>query len=312
MRNSVIDLITSSRWIGRTADVLGDAVRQGYAAFGPGGLRTKSALNGTWLGHPLHAALTDVPLGAWTAAVALDAAGTASGGDDFDRGAGVAIGVGLAGAVVAALAGVTDWSDTDGRARRIGLVHGLLNLTGAGLFGASLVMRREETGAGARLAALAGYGVALAAAYLGGALVYGERVGVDHAAGLEVPEAFTPVLASQELADRQMKRVTVGSTPVLLARRNGTVRAIAETCSHLGGPLSEGTLEDEGVVCPWHGSCFALDDGHVVNGPATHPQPCYEARERDGQIEIRMPQARDTRGEVTEAQRTVRILVGAE
>jgi nitrite reductase/ring-hydroxylating ferredoxin subunit len=71
------------------------------------------------------------------------------------------------------------------------------------------------------------------------------------------------------------------------------VRAIAETCSHLGGPLSEGTLKDGRVVCPWHGSCFALDDGHVVNGPATHAQPHFESRVHDGQIEVRMPRPQE-------------------
>jgi nitrite reductase/ring-hydroxylating ferredoxin subunit len=63
--------------------------------------------------------------------------------------------------------------------------------------------------------------------------------------------------------------------------------ALAETCSHLGGPLAEGQLEGNSVRCPWHGSRFALKDGSVLDGPATHPQPCFETRIRNGQIEIR-------------------------
>ena len=71
MREDVIDVVTKPAWVGRAADTLGDAVKHAYTAAGEGGLQVKSALNGVWLGHPLHPALTDVPLGAWTAAVAV-------------------------------------------------------------------------------------------------------------------------------------------------------------------------------------------------------------------------------------------------
>lgn len=292
MSHDVIDTLTSAPLIGKAADLLGDAVKDAYASGGEEGLRIKNALNGVWLGHPLHPALTDVPLGAWTAAIVLDAAHVATGRDDVAGCAGAAVAVGIAGAVAAAAAGVTDWSDTDGRSRRIGFVHGMLNLTATGLFAVSLAMRRSGRGRG-RLAALFGYAAALGAAYLGGELVYGRRIGVNHAPGLEIKE-FTRVLTSSDLAERQLRRAMIASTPMLLVRERETVRAIAETCSHLGGPLSEGTLKDGAVVCPWHGSCFALADGHVVNGPATHAQPCYEARVRDGQIELRMPRQEET------------------
>jgi nitrite reductase/ring-hydroxylating ferredoxin subunit len=75
--------------------------------------------------------------------------------------------------------------------------------------------------------------------------------------------------------------------PVLLVRRGGEIHALAHTCSHLGGPLSKGKLEGEIVQCPWHGSRFSIKDGSVVDGPATFPQPCFETRVRDGQIEVR-------------------------
>jgi nitrite reductase/ring-hydroxylating ferredoxin subunit/uncharacterized membrane protein len=289
MPDQVIDVITQPAWVGRTADTVGDAVKHAYAAAGEQGLRVKSALNGVWLGHPLHPALTDIPLGAWTTAVAFDAASLATGRDGLAGCATAAVAVGVAGAIASAVAGITDWSDTDGRSRRIGLVHGVLNLTATGLFATSLVMRQRAQGARGRVCGLLGYIVALGAAYLGGDLVFGEQIGVNHAAGQEVPEEFTPVLAASELQEGQLKRITIGTTPVLLVRKADTVYAIADTCSHLGGPLSEGTLGKGGVVCPWHGSCFALDDGHVVNGPATHSQPCFETRVRGGQLEIRMP-----------------------
>lgn len=289
MPESAIDALVSPAWLGRAADAVGDAVKKVYSDRGDAGLRVKSILNGVWMGHPLHPALTDVPLGAWTAAVALDAAAAATGRADFEPGARAAIGVGLAGAVAAAVAGITDWSDTDGRSRRVGFVHGALNLTATTLFAASFARRRAGRDGRGRVCALLGYTIALGAAYLGGDLVYGRQIGVDHAAGQEIGDEFAPVLASAELGDGEMKKVMVGGTAVLLARNGGRLCAMADTCSHLGGPLSEGELKDGSVVCPWHGSRFALDDGRVLNGPATHAQPCFEARVTRGQIELRMP-----------------------
>ncbi|HZL66759.1 MAG TPA: Rieske (2Fe-2S) protein, partial [Candidatus Limnocylindrales bacterium] len=69
--------------------------------------------------------------------------------------------------------------------------------------------------------------------------------------------------------------------------RGDRLFAMAETCSHFSGPLSEGKLEGDTVVCPYHFSRFALEDGRVLDGPAVHPQPCLEVRTRNGQIEVR-------------------------
>jgi nitrite reductase/ring-hydroxylating ferredoxin subunit len=76
---------------------------------------------------------------------------------------------------------------------------------------------------------------------------------------------------------------------VLLARRNGRVLALADTCTHMGCSLAGGRLEEDEVVCPCHGSRFRLDDGQVARGPATTPEPVYEVRVRDGRIEVRQP-----------------------
>jgi nitrite reductase/ring-hydroxylating ferredoxin subunit len=95
------------------------------------------------------------------------------------------------------------------------------------------------------------------------------------------------VLAETELSDNELRRVDADGMPVLLVRRGMRIYAIAETCSHLGGPLSEGKLQDTTVKCPWHGSCFSLENGRVVNGPSVHAQPVLEVRVRDGQIEVR-------------------------
>ncbi|MGE5101431.1 MAG: DUF2231 domain-containing protein [Deltaproteobacteria bacterium] len=182
MRDDAIDLVTNSAWVGRTADAIGDAVKHAYASAGERGVRVKSALNGVWLGHPLHSVLTDVPLGAWTVAVACDATDVATGRNEFGECARAAITVGLVGALASAVAGMTDWSDTDGHARRVDLLHGTVSVTATWLLATSLALRqRAHTGRG-RLWALAGYAVALGAAYLGGDLVYGQQIGVNHAA----------------------------------------------------------------------------------------------------------------------------------
>src|SRR3954454_11209988 len=115
----------------RVADPLSNAVRRAYEAAGPIGQQAKNALHGVWLGHPLHPVFTDVPIGAWTTALALDAA--ADGDPGMLRAATFALGVGLVGAAGAAVSGLTDWSETDGRSRRTGLIHGLLNIDATSL-----------------------------------------------------------------------------------------------------------------------------------------------------------------------------------
>src|SRR5438067_5895327 len=111
----------------RIAEPLSEAIRGAYKAGGTAGERTKNALHGVWLGHPLHPVFTDLPLGAWTTGLVLDAVAMPTGDRGMQRAADLAIAVGLAGAAGAAVTGLTDWSETDGRSRRTGLVHGLLN-----------------------------------------------------------------------------------------------------------------------------------------------------------------------------------------
>jgi nitrite reductase/ring-hydroxylating ferredoxin subunit/uncharacterized membrane protein len=285
-----LDLVANQPWLDEVGKPLRDAVRGLFRNAGPAGQAAKNALHGVWLGHPLHPVLTDVPLGAWTTALALDAREVATGDEGYGRAADFAIGVGLVAAVGAAVTGLTDWSETDGQPRRLGLLHGLMNLTATALVATSYALRRSGSRTAGRASALAGYGVAVGAAYLGGDLVYRERIGVTHAA---VPEAedFTPTIASAALPEGSMRKAHVEDAGVLLVRQHGRVCALAHSCAHLGGPLSEGTLKDGSVVCPWHGSEFTLEDGRVLNGPATEPQPCLDVRERAGKIEVRASSA---------------------
>ena len=266
------------------AEPLSKGVRRAYESAGPIGAQAKNALHGVWLGHPLHPVFTDLPVGAWTTALALDCSG--NGDPGMRRAATFAMGVGLLGALGAAVTGLTDWSETDGQSRRNGLMHGLLNIAATSLFAVSYLQRRSDSNASGRACAWTGYGIAMASAYLGGDLVYGQRIGVTHAD--EAPPAgFTAIADSAALAENTMIRARAGDADILLVRQHGRVCAMVHACAHLGGPLSEGTLKDGSVVCPWHGSEFALEDGRVLNGPSTHNQPCFEVRERDGRIEIK-------------------------
>jgi nitrite reductase/ring-hydroxylating ferredoxin subunit/uncharacterized membrane protein len=284
--DTALDKLGQQAWLDPVAEPLTAAVHQAYEAGGETGRALKNAAHGVWLGHPLHPVFTDVPLGSWTTALALDAAESATGDPGYGRAADLAIGVGLAGAVGAAITGLTDWSETDGRARRAGLMHGLLNVSATSLYVISLALRRNRARAAGRACSAAGLAVAGVAAYLGGNLVYGERIGVNHA-DEGGPDKFTPAMASADLPADQPRKGEAGGVPVMLARQHDRVCALAEHCSHLGGPLSEGTLGRNSVVCPWHGSEFRLTDGRVLNGPATHSQPSFETRERDGQVEVK-------------------------
>ncbi|HUR81554.1 MAG TPA: Rieske 2Fe-2S domain-containing protein, partial [Thermoanaerobaculia bacterium] len=245
---------------------------------------------GSALGHPLHPALIALPVGAWTLAAIFDAIELAGGGQQgkfADR----AIGVGVLGALAAAVAGITDWSETDGRAKRIGLTHGAMNVAATGLYALSLLLRRRSRPAGISVGMLA-FGIAASSAFLGGHLTYGEQIGVDHTATADQgkPEDFVAVLDNAALTENKPTRVTADGVAVLLVRQGEKIFALTETCTHLGGPLAEGRLEGESIRCPWHGSRFCVTNGRVLEGPAVFPERVFEVRVSDGKIEVRAAQ----------------------
>jgi nitrite reductase/ring-hydroxylating ferredoxin subunit/uncharacterized membrane protein len=290
---TIIEAINRQEWPDKASKTTQKLVRSFYESGGSGMLRVRDFLHGVWLGHPLHPVLTDVPVGAWAAALILDRMEVKTRRLGYAKSADTAIVVGLVGAAGAAVTGVTDWHHTEGRPRRVGTMHAILNTTAAILYIGSLAARRSGNRQTGRSLALGGFAIVSAAAYLGGHLVYDLKIGVDRSPDITAPEDFTPVLPESELVENNMKRVVVNDIPVLLVRQNGRVFALAETCAHMGGPLAEGRLHvsKEGrpasVECPWHGSLFALTDGKPIEGPSTYFQPCLEARIRDGQIEVR-------------------------
>ncbi|MDP8967149.1 MAG: Rieske 2Fe-2S domain-containing protein [Actinomycetota bacterium] len=245
-------------------------------------------LDGKWLGVPLHPALTDVPVGAWTSAVTLDLVGVLTGSETADKAADGALAVGIAGALPAAVTGTADWRDLIGEERRIATVHALLNVAGLALNVTSLAQRsRGNRGAGRALSAAA-FAISGTAAHLGGELSFGLGVRVNHTFADARPSEFVAVADEADLDGLDFKTVTVEGTSVLLTRsQSGELCAIANTCSHLGGPLGDGARDGDTVVCPWHGSRFDVCSGAVIEGPAVFAQPRYEVRANVGKIELR-------------------------
>jgi nitrite reductase/ring-hydroxylating ferredoxin subunit len=241
----------------------------------------RNVLDGVWFGNPLHPALTDVPLGAWTTALVLDFAGSEA--------ADSALAVGILGALPAALTGLNDWSHLKDDERRIGTVHALVNTMGLALNVASLVARRDgHRGLGRVLSGIAYAGTTFSA-HLGGHLSFGLGVRVNRTAFETPRDRYAPVCEESDLNGGKLVGVELEGESVVVSRseENGGVCAIAATCSHAGGPLAEGDREGDVVVCPWHGSRFDLCSGEVRGGPAVYPQPRYEARVRAGKVEIR-------------------------
>ena len=203
-------------------------------------------LSGTYLGEPQHPVLTDLPIGAWVMSALLDAIG----GPAADGAADLLVAAGVVAAVPTAAAGLNDWSDTVGPETRVGLVHATLNTTALSLYLASLVARARGRRRAGQALSLAGLGVLTGGAYLGGHLSSGMGVNVNRTAWEQRPDQWTPVLADSELADGQHRKADAGGAPVLLYRTAGTVYALASTCTHMGGPLQDGTISDGCVTCP--------------------------------------------------------------
>jgi nitrite reductase/ring-hydroxylating ferredoxin subunit/uncharacterized membrane protein len=244
-------------------------------------------LHGTWLGHPLHPVLTDITLGAWFLGGAFDVVASLEGSDEA-RWAGDRLAeIGTVSAIATGLTGATDFSTYPEGASRPVTLHAILNISALVLYGASVVDRRRGNRTRGLALSFLGQGLTLASSWLGGRLVYEDGVGVDHSEDFSQVEGWHDVAAVAAMDETRMKRVTVDGKAVLLAWVEGEIKAMGAVCSHAGGPLDEGELSGNCVTCPWHDSVFDMRDGHVVHGPATRPQPPFEARVVGDRIQVR-------------------------
>lgn len=273
----------------------GRAAQQGSVAIhnlvlGGGGVTRTLAdlLHGTWMGHPLHAVLVEIPIGSWSASAVFDLLAVATGSRNAEWTADALITLGVAGAVPAAMAGMADYSAIREDVAAEAAVHGMLNSAALGLFLLSLAARKQDRrplGVGLSLAALA---VAGGSAWIGGDMVYRRRVGTNFNDPPEHGAGWIAVLSDGELAENEARRVLISDNAVMVYRDAERVYAIGAVCSHAGGPLEDGTIMGHCVECPWHHSIFDMRDGSVVHGPATMPQARYEARQSGGLIEVRL------------------------
>jgi nitrite reductase/ring-hydroxylating ferredoxin subunit/uncharacterized membrane protein len=242
---------------------------------------------GRWAGHPIHPALSDLPIGLWAGATLLDATDhRPAPGHGIDA-AGVLSAAGILAAGATALTGLSDWTVSNEQDRRVGLFHGLLNTVALGLQCASLGTRVTGHRGTARALGVAGLTVTAAAGYLGGHLVFTKGVMVSRVAWAIGPRRWVRALPDADLPDDSPVAVEAEGRQVMLYRHRGGLYAIDNICSHAGGLLSRGTVADLTVTCPLHGSRFALTDGCVGRGPASQPQPVLRTRIRNGWIEVR-------------------------
>jgi nitrite reductase/ring-hydroxylating ferredoxin subunit/uncharacterized membrane protein len=278
MNGNVLEPIERLDVLDKIADPVAGAVAKVVPA-GP----VKDALSGTALGHPVHPVLTDVVIGSWASSVFLDLVGGDASRDASDA----LLALGVAAAVPTAVTGLSDWADTWGKARRIGVVHAALNVGALLCFGGSLIARRRQARGGGRLLSLAGAGIMMAGAYLGGHLSFRKGVGVDETTFDEGPAEWTRAIDLADLSEGTPTTAQVDGVTLFLYRRGEEIQAIANRCSHRGGPLHEGTCDGETVTCPWHSSIFRLSDGSLVRGPAVAKQPAYDVRVLEGAVEVR-------------------------
>jgi nitrite reductase/ring-hydroxylating ferredoxin subunit/uncharacterized membrane protein len=248
----------------------------------------KDFLNGTWLGHPVHSALTDVPVGSLLVAVALDLVGQPIGGD-------VALLATVLFMLAAAVAGAADYADTDGSARTRASLHSTLMVVGLVVLIVSLAIRAGSPADRTVpiVLSIVGLLIVIAGAFVGGDVVYqlGNMVSRHAFRGaggkwlrLEL-EGITD-LTTIPLATPVKARA--GINDLVLVRIGEAVHAMHAVCSHAGGPLAQGTVVDGCLECPWHGSRFWVDNGHVARGPALYDQPFYEIRDAEsGGYEVR-------------------------
>jgi nitrite reductase/ring-hydroxylating ferredoxin subunit/uncharacterized membrane protein len=245
----------------------------------------KDLLNGVWLGHPLHPAITDVPIGAYVVALVLDLSGQRSAATG-------AIGVGIVFMVLAALAGYADYIDLEGKPRRFGTIHSSLMLVALVLYLVSFVLRLGAVSSPAEvwLAAI-GLLIVLTSAYVGGELVYNLGTQVDRHAWRGGGTKWTPLDVTDIPADKPVK-VKAGAQTLVVVRRGTGLEALHDVCAHQGCSLSDGKIVGETIECPCHGSRYRLRDGIVVRGPAVFDQPHFEVREAEGKIEVRRTDTR--------------------
>ena len=279
MQTRLFGRIDRSVWLNRLSRGFTTVAGSARRKLAPSGFL--DLLHGRWLGHALHPALSDLPIGLWAGSVLLYLLG-------LPEAAIILSLAGIASAVPTMVTGLADLMVNDGHDQRVGLLHGSLMTLAFAIQIGSPIAYALGSGVIAVLLAVVSLGVTLAAAFLGGHLVLARGAMVDHTVWPVGPREWLRAVSGPDLEVNGTAVAEVGGRKVLLFRNgDGRVSAIEGACSHASGPLSLGGVCDGVVTCPWHDSQFRLSDGAVIRGPATFPQPVLEVRIVDGWIEVR-------------------------
>ena len=268
----------------KTLDRFADLAQRVVSRIVPQEPARKDLLSGTWLGRPLHPVLTDVVIGTWTSASALDVLG----GKWAERAADQLVFIGTMAALPTIAAGLSDWAELWGTQQRVGSVHALGNTTALSLQIFSIKARRSGKRKKACLLSLASMVIAGASANLGGYLSFVKGVGVNQTAFEPWPQEWTPVIAEDDLAEDTLTLARADGVRIMLYKKGEQLYALSDRCSHRGCPLHLGQVNDLMLECSCHGSIFRLSDGEVLRGPATVPAPTYEVRCHNGKVEVRL------------------------
>ncbi|HET9682372.1 MAG TPA: Rieske 2Fe-2S domain-containing protein [Candidatus Limnocylindrales bacterium] len=286
-----------ARWLARVMDAqdpwvkpLGEVVHRIDHAIFHAVPEIRDLVNGRWLGHPIHAVLTDVPIGILFLVIVLDVVGQPAA-------AGWALGIGVLSMAGAAVAGFADYADTDGTARERATLHSSLMVVALVLYLIDGVLRLGGPAGAAASGGVVGLSVVAflvlsAGAYVGGDIVYVNGNMVDRHAFRGAGTKWITLEPSETEADGAIPegrpiRAKLGLNTLVLVRNGAIIMAVHDTCAHAGGPLSDGALVagpggEAQIECPWHESRYRLFDGRVVRGPSVYDQPSYEVRPRDG------------------------------
>ncbi|MEV0806499.1 Rieske 2Fe-2S domain-containing protein [Micromonospora sp. NPDC050200] len=251
--------------------------------------RVRDLLHGVWLGHPLHPAMVQVPVGAWISAAVVDLL------PGQRRAATTLVALGTVSALPAAVAGLNDWAALARDQRRIGLVHAAANSVALVFYAGSIAARmRGRHGIGRALAYL-GLSAASTGAYIGGHLAYkqGAQVSQSISELHLMADEWKPIGDLATLPQRELITRQVDEVSVILYRHGDEITVMLERCPHQSGPLGQGEVQEiDGhacVVCPWHGSTFRLNGGEVVHGPSANDQQILPTRVVNGVLQTKLP-----------------------
>ncbi|MCX4387401.1 Rieske (2Fe-2S) protein [Micromonospora peucetia] len=251
--------------------------------------RVRDLLHGVWLGHPLHPAMVQVPVGAWISTAVLDLM------PGQRRAATTLCAVGTVSALPAAVAGLNDWAALARDQRRVGLVHVAANGVGMAFYAGSVAARMAGRHNLGRTLGFLGLGAASMGAYLGGHLAYSQGAQVNQSISElhRMTDGWHSIADMAALPQRELITREVDDVSVILYRHGDEVTVMLERCPHQSGPLGQGEVREiDGhacVVCPWHGSTFRLNGGEVVHGPSGNDQQVLPTRIVNGVLETRLP-----------------------